>query len=374
MAVWCVTGKLGAGKTLVAVSRIELYLNQNRRICTNLDLNLEFLINPSSKHATVFRTKDVPDIDDFNNAGLGYDGDFQGDHKNGLMVFDECAKWLNTRDYRDPNRKQLIDWLIHARKKRWDVIFIIQDVNALDKQMRELFCEHVVYCRRMDKHKIMGLSLPRMHIGIVKYGTSERSPTVDKWIYRGSYLFDAYDTEQAFYSESKVNFFSYLPPFLTTGRYFNDQIKFTNRLNDFKEGFFLISGVAISAVFFAMGTPNPFEPNKSMFKCNDAYENLIGCDIHPIDLKALIDKHRFPENYETNDISEDKDPLLIAKEEFNNVRITASVLVGSTYEYYFVKNDVSYEPFDNGYRVYDINECKASLLNMDTNEVYYVTC
>ncbi|SEE79563.1 zonular occludens toxin domain-containing protein [Pseudomonas anguilliseptica] len=41
MAVYFVTGKLGSGKSLVAVGKIRDYLSEGRRVATNLDLWLD---------------------------------------------------------------------------------------------------------------------------------------------------------------------------------------------------------------------------------------------------------------------------------------------------------------------------------------------
>lgn len=233
MPVWAVTGKLGAGKTLVAVSRIQKYLNQNRRVATNLDLNLECLVNPNAKKTHCLRIPDVPSVTDFKNIGLGYDGKFIGDEKNGLVVLDECAKWLNSRAWNDKARKELIDYFVHLRKKRWDLILIIQDIEALDKQFRDLYCEHVVYCTRSDRYNVpvIGwllkllnggdrLPLPKVHIGQVFYmvGNGKQS-SVENWIYRGTGIMSAYDTEQGFDENTSPQLNSFLPPFYTTGRY-----------------------------------------------------------------------------------------------------------------------------------------------------------
>ena len=40
MSVYCVTGKLGNGKTLVSVGRIRDALKKGLRVATNLDINL----------------------------------------------------------------------------------------------------------------------------------------------------------------------------------------------------------------------------------------------------------------------------------------------------------------------------------------------
>lgn len=380
MPVWAVTGKLGAGKTLVAVSRIQKYLNENRRIATNLDLNLEHLINDESKNATVFRMPDVPTIDSFKAIGQGYDGKFQGDHKNGLVVLDECAKWLNTRNWSDKNRKSLIDYFVHLRKLRWDMILIIQDIDALDKQFRDLYCEHVVYCTRSDRYNIpfVGwifkllnggdrVTLPRMHVGEVFYSVGNgRQNKVENWFYRGTKLMKAYDTEQAFYDDSPHEIYQYLPPYLTVGRYKDKYAEFKKTLKSirFYHVFFigLFSG---SALVSALGNSEE-KPERGAFTCNDSWEKLFGsCDITHADVKIMLARHNKKESstgvsrsLDLDTQGEDLDPL-------DGVYISGSVGVGgSQFEYVFSKNGETFYPFEHGYRTYDIDDCSATLLNM----------
>lgn len=237
MAFYVVTGKLGSGKSLCTVGRIQEYLQQGRRVATNLDLNLEWLVPPRKK-VDVVRLPDRPQVEHLEFLGNGFEGEYDED-KFGAIVLDECASWLNSRTFNDKGRKDLINWLIHSRKRYWDVYLIIQDVEALDKQVRDLFCEHLVVCRRLDRLPlpiwkmflpltialivgvatmgaqammpwgiglavVFGLSsgripLPRVHVAKIHYGQTEADPAVGRWVYRGTELMHAYDTRQRFF-------------------------------------------------------------------------------------------------------------------------------------------------------------------------------
>ena len=87
MAVYFVTGKLGAGKSLMAVARIKDYLERGRTVATNLDLYLEHLISKKSKTCTVLRLPDQPSVEDFELMGIA--NDTPDESKNGLLVLDE---------------------------------------------------------------------------------------------------------------------------------------------------------------------------------------------------------------------------------------------------------------------------------------------
>jgi len=210
MAVYFITGKLGAGKTLAAVWRIAKYLQAGRPVATNLDLYLEHWPRPDKRDVRVTRLPDKPTARDLDSLGKGnetYDED-----KNGLVVLDECGTWFNTRTWADKDRAALIGWFLHARKLGWDVVFIVQDLDIVDKQAREALAEHTVFCKRMDRMSIpiigfllrsLGVQklLPRIHIGVVVYGDTRQHPIVDRWFYRGDAWHSLYDTKQAFRPE-----------------------------------------------------------------------------------------------------------------------------------------------------------------------------
>lgn len=230
MSVHIVTGKLGNGKTLAAVGRIRDYLNEGRRVATNLDLYMENFRDEKNRNIHVVRLPDKPSVDDLEALGLGYDGKGYRENKFGLLVLDECGTWFNSRNWNDKSRKDVNDWFLHARKKRWDVILIIQDISLLDKQAREALAEYTVFCRRLDNLRIPIISplikmvtgfnptLPRVHVGIVKYGDNATYPTADRWWYRGDDLFKLYDTQQVFLADS-CGMHCYLTPWHLVGRY-----------------------------------------------------------------------------------------------------------------------------------------------------------
>ncbi len=162
----------------------------------------------------------------------------------------------------------------------------------MDSQARESFAEHVVYCRRFDRFKIpllhhFGIKPPKLHIGLVKYGSETTSPTVDRWMYRGEYLYDAYDTEQQFTANDEIQgLASVLPPYYTHGRYISKWEHFKNGIRKFRLGkwqFFLVGAFASAFAVNALVTFEAEQPKKGIWSCNDAYKQLFGsCDAKPV--------------------------------------------------------------------------------------------
>jgi Zonular occludens toxin (Zot) len=229
MSVWFVTGKLGQGKSKISVQRIIDYVQRGRPIATNLDLFPEHFNKKNNRDIRIIRLPDKPSAIDLHYIGSGnetYDEDL-----NGLVVLDECGTWFNSRTWNDKDRKGVIDWFLHARKLGWDVIFIIQDISIIDKQARETLCEHLVFCRRLDKIAIPfltafsklfhrnGIRFPKAHIAFVKYGDTVQHPTTDRWFSFGSYTHKIYDTKQVFMGDRYQGNHSLLTPWHLIGRY-----------------------------------------------------------------------------------------------------------------------------------------------------------
>jgi len=237
MAVYFITGKLGCGKSLVSVGKIQDYLKKGRRVATNLDIFMHRIQKIKSK-TTLTRLPDKPRSSDLYNLGLGNDTPME--ENNGLLVLDECGTWLNSRTWNDPERKSFIDWMLHARKLGWDVMIIVQDISIIDKQLKLSLCEHLVVCRRLDRLQIPFLSkftsflfglkifFPKVHRARVYYGDSEQDMLADKWTYMAKHLYDAYDTRQSFtpdeiiHNDNVVDMrasYSLLPRWYLEGRY-----------------------------------------------------------------------------------------------------------------------------------------------------------
>ena len=279
MAVYFVTGKLGGGKSLVSVSRIKLALLKGSPIATNIDINLKNMVGRQAKNTRIFRLPDKPTVSDFDAIGKGntsYD-----ESKNGLIVLDECGTWFNSRSWADKSRQHVINWMLHARKLGWDIIFIVQDISIVDKQARLALGEHVVYCRRMDRLTIpfigtiyrlitgSKLPLPKIHMGIVKYGDGQNAMTVDKWSMMGLSLYSCYDTKQAFSDFYDNGIYSVLPPYYTHGRYsvtwtVKNQMRMTKIYLKKYSRILMFTVGALLAYSYAMFTAPDIEPQNSI--------------------------------------------------------------------------------------------------------------
>lgn len=363
MAVYLVTGKLGSGKSLATVSKIAEYLGQGRMVATNLDLYLERLINPWAKKTRSFRLPDKPVLDDLAALPAPYEGEYD-ENKTGLVVLDECGSWFNARNYRDKDRLPVIDYLLHIRKRGWDVMFIVQDAKMIDSQVREGLGEHVVYCSRFDRLRIPGLSWftknclgfelkpPKVHMGLVKYGTSFNSPIAEKWVYRGNDLYNGYDTRQIF-GANDCGLHCLLPPYYVYGsqvtRLQHEKrniaitcAKLVNKISRCSKLFFL-TGLLIGWVALASGNESDTKQvEKTEEEVTQANEN------------------------EEQEVEEKYNPL-------SGLYISGSVRIDNTYEYIiYNKYGQSVSPIGMGLKITPISACRAYVVSM--NHSFQIDC
>src|SRR4051812_33618542 len=73
-------------------------LMAGRRIATNMDLRIEQLVSPR-KPRDYYRLPDFPTVEDLTMMGKGYEGRRFDEKKFGLIVLDEAAGFLNSREY-----------------------------------------------------------------------------------------------------------------------------------------------------------------------------------------------------------------------------------------------------------------------------------
>lgn len=200
-----VQGKLGVGKGKFTVNKMRGAMLDGVRVATNCDLFVEKLL-PAGNRATPIRLPDKPTAADLLSIGPGStDEDKYNEDRYGIMVLDELGSWLNARTHGDAGRMAFIDFIIHARKHRWHVFFIVQDLDMIDRQVRSGLVEYSVRLVRADKLRIpvVGALLGKagklkgLHIATT---TLIEMPgfVVDRDWFKGAHLQDGYDTLQSF--------------------------------------------------------------------------------------------------------------------------------------------------------------------------------
>jgi hypothetical protein len=207
MPVYIVTGKLGSGKTLAMVGRMQDYICAGKQVASNIDVNIREMCGNRPSKLPV-RLPDRPTFEDLDALGTCHDT--CREELNGAIFLDECGTWLNSREWSGKGRQQLIDWLLHSRKRGWDVFFVIQSLSLMDKQIRDALAEYVVTCKRLDRLKIPIIGsliriftlgrkrgmMPKLHVATVYYGVGPTAMVSEAWRYRGVDLYPCYSSAQ----------------------------------------------------------------------------------------------------------------------------------------------------------------------------------
>ena len=367
--VFLVTGKLGSGKSLATVGKIRDYLSHGRMVATNLDLKLENFGNPWATKTRVIRLPDKPIVDDLEALPEPYEGEYD-ESKTGLIVLDECGTWLNTRGFTDKSRQPFINKLLHIRKAGWDVMFIIQHIEMVDKQVREGLGEQIVTCRRADRLSIpiitpisslagVPVRPPRIHVAEVKYGTHANAPRIDRWVYKGTDLYDCYDTRQVF-GANDCGIHSLLPPnyyfgcTITKEEYAKQQFKKSYIKNLTFIGnakrFFCLMGVLFG--WIVMPDDISFSPTELIF-------GKMGVQSQEVVLEETI-------------LQDEQTNVVENEPADSKIWITAAILKNNGFEYIFKKGGSTYYPESDGYKVYWNDHCSARLVSMVDTKV--VSC
>lgn len=222
-----ITGKLGQGKTLVAVGKSYDYLYEGRRVVSNVDLDLKAMFGVMAKKCKYTRLPDKPNRFDLDVIGRGYEGDYD-ENKTGLLLLDECGDWFNAHDWNDKGRKEVNSWFRHARKLGWDVHLLVQNFEIIDAQARKALMAQLATVKRMDKLAIpyftafsklwstKGVRFPKSHLANVRDADGLK---IDSWFYFGRKIYKYYDTNQLFLDDYEHGTHTPLSPWYTHGRY-----------------------------------------------------------------------------------------------------------------------------------------------------------
>ncbi len=212
------TGPVGSGKSMMATQQAIDYASQGRRVAANYHIDFSAIArrrNSALSRASCLVLPAQPSAADLEKLGMGG----ESEERAGLVVIDEAGTFLNSRTWSDADRAKLIRWMLLSRKRRWDMILIVQAVGILDKQIREAVVELCGRIRRTDRIKVpfTQLKMPRYHIASMRYGTNPNDVVIERWMTRGDEAVKCYDTTALF--EAQEGAYSVLPATLSKWRY-----------------------------------------------------------------------------------------------------------------------------------------------------------
>lgn len=214
-------GQPGTGKSTLATGLALDYLQAGRHVAANFPIDAAPASNSRSGKLADAWVEVIPARPSFEALmalGVGWRAkeDYLREDRNGLLIIDEAGPWLNSRTWADKQRAEIIDWMLHSRKRGWDIVLIAQAPGLLDKQVREAVIEGYARCRRLDRLKIAGVHMPRVHIALCRYGLDPNAPLLERWVYRGTLEHKCFQSYALFSGENTdAGSYCTLPPRLT---------------------------------------------------------------------------------------------------------------------------------------------------------------
>lgn len=191
-------GRIGGGKTYLAVSKIMAHLAKGGTVYTNVELKPDGIRAYLAKN---YQVELQPDA--INMLDEAQTWDFHRYLRQGtnelptMCVIDEAHLWFNARDHAvtAQTKRALLTFLSQSRKLCVDVVFIVQAVENLDAQFRRLAGE---VWRMKDLQKLVvpliSVRYPWPHTLVFRMDAGAKQIMERKLIRRSGEIFDCYNT------------------------------------------------------------------------------------------------------------------------------------------------------------------------------------
>lgn len=158
------TGFVGSGKSYHAVKRgIEVAeawfgnrwvvanfpISRRKKFVARIPVLGRFVKDPFVESRWIYISNDELKPDCL--VKLAYEKGFHKKEGSCLLIIDEAGILFNSRDWnvKGNERKEWIQFFSQSRKLGYDVVFIVQDIRMLDRQIRNL-CEYEVQHKKLN--------------------------------------------------------------------------------------------------------------------------------------------------------------------------------------------------------------------------------
>lgn len=161
--VWGITGNLGGGKSLTAVTLAAVAMSHGFFVVSNITLDLDELASEYGNFVRRLYLHFSFDDEDFDPFALPT-GSPRGTPggKRVLVIMDECAEWIDQYSSvnTNPRIKRFMSWLRHSSKRSQDVILVVQRLDYLNKSIRLLISKWVI----VDDLKVWRVPIAKLPI------------------------------------------------------------------------------------------------------------------------------------------------------------------------------------------------------------------
>jgi len=138
------------------------------------------------------------------------------DSKFGCVVLDELLTSFNSRTWNDPDRVEVVNWIVQSRKYGWDLCLIGQSIDGVDKQIKETVIDEL-YSFRSSQNMFGGVIwniffkpwwtklVPKFHICTRYDGRKkDKNQKIGGDHFRRNDLHDCYKTGQQFKKDVRL--------------------------------------------------------------------------------------------------------------------------------------------------------------------------
>jgi len=204
MALIMVTGPLGAGKSFYGIRKAAEAIESGKFVVTNFAMTEGWTERVANRNAfrwllgrrrrrlaerwarNYYRVHDLSELIRVRARGR--------DEGRMVVVIDEAHVFMNARTWRDEERMKLVEWASASRKLGADVYLITQDLQSLDRQVRDRLTYHVTL-RNLKQFKVLGVPVVPFNffLAIWQYHAAGKA-IVKREAYRLNWMAKLYDT------------------------------------------------------------------------------------------------------------------------------------------------------------------------------------
>lgn len=190
-------GKIGGGKTYLAVCRILAHLAKGGTVFTNVELRFEGVAAWLKNEHGLELDPDAIRILNEDESWSFHKYLRAGQEINTLCVIDEAHLWFNARDHAvtAATKRELITFLSQSRKLKVDCVFIVQSADNLDAQFRRL-AQEIWRMKDLQRFRVplLGISYPWPHTLAFRLDNGNFQIMERKLLRREKGIFEAYNT------------------------------------------------------------------------------------------------------------------------------------------------------------------------------------
>jgi hypothetical protein len=190
-------GKIGGGKTYLAVCRILAHLAKGGTVFTNVELHFEGVAAWLKNEHGLELDPDAIRILNEDESWSFHKYLRAGREINTLCVIDEAHLWFNARDHAvtAATKRELITFLSQSRKLKVDCVFIVQSADNLDAQFRRL-AQEIWRMKDLQRFRVplLGISYPWPHTLAFRLDNGNFQIMERKLLRREKGIFEAYNT------------------------------------------------------------------------------------------------------------------------------------------------------------------------------------